>query len=93
MKTLISKDMITWSAKRASNLSRVARLDMDDDAALFAASATMLDLLATLQTGLGDDAMSIYISSLARRLESKQMQAKSANTKKQKPTRTRRRSG
>ena len=60
---------VAWAGKRARNLDSMLKKVQNDDVALFTYSTAMLDVLANLLTGVGDDAGALYVSSLARRLE------------------------
>ena len=67
---------VGWASKRSGNLSRMLKEAQKNDAALFGYSMTLLDALAGLLVGVGDEAGSLYASSLARILEDKHRRAR-----------------
>lgn len=73
--TKLSKpgDLADWAAKRAGNLDRMLATARKDDAELYKQSMVQLDTLSQLLTRVGDDAGALYVASLARLLESKEM--------------------
>jgi len=78
---LKSVALVDWTATRVGNLDRMLAEASRDDAALYAYSTRLLDALAQLLSGVGDEAGSLYASSLARRLEQKHCAAQRAKRK------------
>lgn len=64
-------DLVDWAAKRGRNLERMIEEAGRDDRKLLQCAADLLDTMAKFLRGVGDEAGSIYASSLARRLETK----------------------
>lgn len=64
-----SPPLTDWVTRRVGNLDRMLKEADKDDAALCAYSMVLLDTLAQLLTGVGDEAGSLYAASLARLLE------------------------
>jgi hypothetical protein len=62
-------DLSDWAAKRGQNLERMIEEARRDDCKLFQYAANLLDDMAKFLHGVGDEAGSIFASSLARRLE------------------------
>lgn len=67
---------VGWASKRSGNLSRMIKEAQKNDVALFGYSMTLLDALAGLLVGVGDEAGSFYAASLARILEDKHRRAR-----------------
>lgn len=66
-----SPPLVDWVTRRVGNLDRMLAEAKKDDAVLYGSSMGLLDALAQLLTGVGDEAGSLYASSLARLLEQK----------------------
>lgn len=79
-----SPPLTDWVTRRVGNLDRMLKEAEKDDAALFLYSTTLLDALAQLLTGVGDEAGSLYAASLARQLEQRHF---AARRRRRKPTR------
>jgi hypothetical protein len=77
--TAKSSDLADWAIKRGQNLNRMIEEAGRDDRKLFQCAADLLDTMAKLLHGVGDEAGSLYASSLARRLENKKLDVVSAS--------------
>jgi hypothetical protein len=71
-----SAPLVDWVTRRVGNLDRMLAEAKKDDATLYSSSMALLDTLAQLLTGVGDEAGSLYASSLARLLEQKHVAAR-----------------
>jgi hypothetical protein len=72
-------DLADWAAKRGQNLERLIEEAGRDDRKHFQYASDLLDTMAKFLHGVGDEAGSLYASSLARRLESKKSDAVNAS--------------
>lgn len=71
MKITRAKDLAAWAEKRAINIDRMVLEVRKDDTLLFRRSMELLDKLAALLSGVGDEVGSLYAAELARQLENK----------------------